>query len=193
MKSKATRRRVEGVKPADAPAGKTKSPLLGGIQVKKSVTIDRPRQELFTYWRNFQNFGHFMVHVESVQVIDDRRSHWIVKAPMGRTVEWDAEIITETPNELISWRSTENAEIENAGSVTFRDAPEGRGTMVTVTLSYNPPGGKAGDLIAMLFGEEPAQQLSEDVRRFKALMETGEIPTNQLRRETQATAGRSSR
>jgi uncharacterized membrane protein len=192
MKPKQSRRKVEGVKPARAAAGK-KAPLLGGIQVQKTVTIDRPRAELFTFWRNFQNFPHFMVHVESVQVLDDRRSHWVVKAPAGRTVEWDAEIINETPDDVISWRSAEDAEIENAGSVTFREAPAGRGTIVSVTLTYNPPGGRAGDLIAMLFGEEPSQQLSEDIRRFKALMETGEIPTNEMRRDAHVTAERSHR
>lgn len=148
-----------------------------GIKVEKSVTINQPAEKLFQFWRNFQNLPRFMDHLEAVQVLDNKRSHWQAKAPAGTTVEWDAEIINEEPNQLISWRSLENAQIANAGSVRFESAPQQRGTIVKVTLSYEPPGGKLGQWIAKLFGEEPSIQVEEDLRRFKQLMETGELVT----------------
>ncbi|MGE0132924.1 MAG: SRPBCC family protein [Blastocatellales bacterium] len=148
-----------------------------GIKVEKSVTIKRQAEELFRFWRNFENLPRFMNHLESVRVIDGHpngRSHWVAKAPAGMTVEWDAEIINEEPNELIAWRSLEGAQIPNAGSVRFEKAPNSRGTEVKVSLEYAPPAGKLGSLIAKLFGEEPERQVEEDLRRFKQLMETGE-------------------
>lgn len=154
-----------------------------GVQIWKSVTIDRPREDLYAFWRNFGNFSSFMANVKAVDVKDDKHSFWVVKAP-GGTVEWEAVILQDRPEELISWRSTDDAEVDNTGSVIFRETTNGRGTVVTVTLAYDPPAGKLGTWIAKLFGEEPSQQLSQDLRRFKALMETGEVPTNgDLRRE----------
>jgi uncharacterized membrane protein len=150
-----------------------------GIRVKRSVTINRPREDLYRFWRNFENLPRVMSHLESVTVQDDGRSHWVAKAPAGRTVEWDAEVHTETENELISWRSLEGPGIANAGSVRFRPAPGGRGTEVTVTLEYTPQLGHVGAAIGSLFGEEPGQQVREDLRRFKALMETGEAPSTE--------------
>jgi uncharacterized membrane protein len=150
-----------------------------GIRVKRSVTINRPQEELFRFWRNFENLPRVMSHLESVAVLDDGRSHWVAKAPAGRTAEWDAVIHTETANELIAWRSTEGSQIPNAGSVRFRSAPGERGTEVTVTLEYSPPLGPVGALLATLFGEEPSMQVREDLRRFKALMEAGEAPTTE--------------
>ena len=149
-----------------------------GIKVEKTVTIDRSADELFDFWRNFENLPRIMVHLESVTVQDSSKSHWVAKAPLGTTVSWDAEIINEKPGEMIAWRSTENADVPNTGSVWFRSAPEGRGTEVKVNLEYNPPAGVLGMAVAKLFGEEPNQQVMEDLRRFKSLMETGEIPTN---------------
>jgi uncharacterized membrane protein len=148
-----------------------------GIKVKRSVTIDRPRDELFRFWRNFENLPRVMSHLESVTVLDAGRSHWVAKAPAGRTVEWDAVIHAETADELIAWRSMEGSQIPNAGSVRFRAAPGGRGTEVTVSLEYSPPLGQVGALLATIFGEEPGTQIREDLRRFKALMEAGEVPT----------------
>jgi uncharacterized membrane protein len=148
-----------------------------GIKVRRSVTINRPREELYRFWRDFENLPRVMRHLESVTVLEGGRSHWVAKAPAGRTVQWDAEIHTETINELISWRSAPSAQIANAGSVRFRPAPGDRGTEVTVTLEYSPPLGPTGAVIATLFGEEPSQQVREDLRRFKALMEAGEAPT----------------
>ena len=118
-----------------------------------------------------------MRHLESVRTIDDNRSHWVAKAPLGQTVEWDAGTDEERENELIAWRSLPGADVVNVGSVQFSRASGGRGTQVTVKLEYSPPGGAAGAAVAKLFGEEPSQQVDDDLRRFKALMETGEIPT----------------
>lgn len=146
-----------------------------GVKVEKSVTIDRPAEELFSFWRSFDNLPRFMDHLESVQVIDERRSHWVAKAPAGMRVEWDAEIHNEIPNELIAWRSLPGSEISNAGSVHFRPARGGRATDVRVVLSYEPPAGRLGDAVAKLFGESPSQQVEEDLRRFKQVMEAGDF------------------
>jgi uncharacterized membrane protein len=147
-----------------------------GIKVEKSVTINKPAEEIFRFWRNFENLPRFMNHLESVRVVDDKRSHWVAKAPAGTTVEWDAEINNEKENEMIAWRSLENADVPNAGSVHFQPAPGGRGTQVRVSLKYDPPGGIVGAAIAKLFGKNPEQQIDEDLRRFKQVMETGETP-----------------
>ena len=150
-----------------------------GIKVEKAVTVNRSPEELYRFWRNFENLPRFMYHLESVHVTGEGRSHWVAKAPAGTTVEWDAEIYNEKENELIAWRSLEGADVPNAGSVRFQSAPGGRGTEVRVTLEYDPPGGVIGATIAKLFGEEPSQQVEEDLRRFKQTMEAGETPTTE--------------
>ena len=152
-----------------------------GIHVDVSMTIERTPWDLYQFWRNFENLPRFMEHLESVTVVDDKRSHWVAKAPSiaGGKVEWDAEIINDEPNSLIAWRSLENANVDNAGSIRFVPGPEGRGTEVRVVVDYIPPAGRVGKWVARLFGEEPSQQIREDLRRFKRLMETGEIPTTQ--------------
>jgi uncharacterized membrane protein len=147
---------------------------LQGIKVEKSVTVDRPREELFRFWRNLENLPRFMNHLESVRQIDDRRSHWVARAPAGATVEWDAEIYNEKENRLIAWRSLENSDINHAGSVRFEEGPNGRGTEVKVVINYQAPAGKLGTAVARLFGEEPEGQLEDDLPRFKQLMEAGE-------------------
>ncbi|HEY0404258.1 MAG TPA: SRPBCC family protein [Pyrinomonadaceae bacterium] len=149
-----------------------------GIKVEKSVTVSKPPEELYRFWRNFENLPRFMDHLESVRVEGEGRSHWVAKAPAGTTVEWDAEIYNEKENELIAWRSLEGADVDNAGSVRFEAAPEG-GTIVRVSLKYDPPGGIIGSTFAKLFGEEPSQQIEEDLRRFKQVMEAGETPTTE--------------
>ncbi len=116
-----------------------------------------------------------MLHLQSVQATDATHSHWVVRGPMGSRIEWDAEIFNEKPGELIAWRSVEGSEIDNAGSVRFQKAPADRGTVVTVELNYEPPGGRIGASIAWLFGEEPRIQIEDDLRRFKEIMEAGEI------------------
>jgi uncharacterized membrane protein len=147
------------------------------IEVESAITIEKSPEELYSFWRQFDNLPRFMAHLEAVQSTGDGRSHWIATAPMGMTAEWDAEITEERHNELIAWRSLDGARIPNQGRVRFQRAPGGRGTEVRVTLAYRPPMGKLGAAIAKLFGEEPQQQLAEDLRRLKSVMETGEIPT----------------
>ena len=148
-----------------------------GTGVVRAVTINLPREEVYAFWRDFENLPRFMKHLESVTVLDSRRSHWVAKAPAGTKVEWDAEIITDEPNSVIAWRSIGDADVDNAGSVQFADAPGHRGTEVHVQLTYDAPAGALGRIIAKMFGEEPEQQVREDLRRFKALIETGVIPT----------------
>ncbi|MDP9469594.1 MAG: SRPBCC family protein [Chloroflexota bacterium] len=143
--------------------------------VEKAITVNRPPEEVYGLWRDFENLPRFMLHLESVQVMGDGRSHWKAKAPAGRTVEWDAEIVDDRPNELITWRSLEGADVRNTGSVRFNPAPGGRGTEVRVKLQYDPPAGKLGASVAKLFGEEPNLQLREDLFRFKQVLETGEV------------------
>jgi uncharacterized membrane protein len=141
------------------------------------VTINKPAEEVFAFWRNFENLPRFMRHLESVTTEGSTRSHWVARAPAGRRVAWDAEIVEERPNELIAWRSLDDADIRNAGVVEFERAPGGRGTTIRVSLSYAPPGGKVAAAVAKLFGEEPGQQIEEDLRRLKQLLEAGEAPT----------------
>ena len=143
------------------------------LHVSKSITVKRPREEVYRFWRNLENLPRFMYHVEAVSSAGDR-SHWIVKAP-GGTVEWDAEIVEEQPGERLTWRSLEGSDVHHQGSVRFRDAPADRGTEVDVELQYDAPGGSAGVMVAKLFGEQPAQQIRDDLRRFKQVMETGEV------------------
>jgi uncharacterized membrane protein len=148
-----------------------------GFKVVRTVTINRPRHELYAFWKNFENLPRFMKHLKAVKIKDSRFSHWEASAPAGRTVSWEAEIINERENELIAWRSREGSDIDNAGSVRFKDAPARRGTEVTVALEYVPPAGILGKTIAKWLGEDPEVNVSDDLRRFKAMMETGEIPT----------------
>ncbi len=147
----------------------------GTNQVKKSIIINRSPEELYQYWRDFENLPRFMNQLESVRVLDDKRSHWVAKAPAGTSVEWDAEITEDRPGELIAWRSLEGSEVDNSGSVSFEIAPGERGTIVKVEMAYNPPGGVIGEWIAKLTGDDPGQQAHEALRCFKQVMETGEV------------------
>jgi uncharacterized membrane protein len=139
-----------------------------GVKVVRAVTINRPAEELYRSWRNFETLPQFMQHLVCVRQ-QGPLSHWVAKAPGGTTVEWDAEIINEDSNRLIAWRSLPGALVSSAGSVHFTPAPTGRGTEVMVTLKYDPPGGKLASWLAWLFGEEPDQQIRADLLRFKAL------------------------
>ena len=150
-----------------------------GVKVEKSITIDAEPEKLYSFWRKFSNLPQFMNHLESVTEVDNTRSHWVAKAPLGTTVQWDAEIIADTPNQMISWRSLEGADVDNAGSVHFERTNNGRGTVVKVSLKYNPPAGRIGAAIAWLTGEEPSVQVEEDLRRFKNLMEASEVPNTE--------------
>lgn len=150
-----------------------------GIWVERSVTVNRPREELYRIWRNFENLPRFMEHLEVVTV-DDReigRSHWVAKGPFDRRVEWKAEVIEERENELLVWKSLPGSMVESMGRVEFTDAPAGRGTIVHVSMEYNPPAGSLGAAFAKLFGRDPGHQIKEDLRHFKQIMEAGEIPT----------------
>ncbi len=147
------------------------------IHVQKSVTLMKPVAEVYAFWRNFENLPRIMTHLDSVKVIDDRYSHWVARGPAGTQIEWDAEIVDERENAFIVWRSTAGADVENRGSVQFNSALNGEATEINVAVDYAPPAGRLGAAFAKLFGEEPEQQVREDLRHFKALMETGEIPT----------------
>jgi uncharacterized membrane protein len=149
------------------------------IKVEKTVTINKSAEELYRFWHNFENLPTFMKHLKSVKVNGEKRSHWIVNAPLGNSVEWDADILEDRENEFISWASVEGADVDNSGFVRFQKAPNDRGTEVKVVLEYNPPGGVLGATLAKLFGEEPEQQIGDELRRFKMLMETGEISTTE--------------
>jgi uncharacterized membrane protein len=157
----------------------TKQALAGprGVNVEEVVTINAAPEDLYAFWRNFELLPRFMKHLVEVRQLDQCRSHWCAKAPAGRTVEWDAEIINEIPGELIGWRTLPGSDVVSAGSVRFKCATGARGTEVRVRLQYEPPAGKVGATIAWLLGHDPAHTIREDLRRFKQLVETGEIPT----------------
>jgi uncharacterized membrane protein len=159
-----------GVEGAEMP-----QPKEPGVQVRQQITVRRSPQEIYAFWRNFENLHRFMAHLDSVRVIDDRRSHWTARAPAGRTVEWDAEIVEDRPGELIAWRALPESDVPNEGTVRFVPAPGDQGTEIHVELRYEPPGGKLGALAAKLFGEEPNQQVKGDLRRFKQVIEAGEV------------------
>jgi len=150
----------------------------GGIQIDRAVTINRPRAKVYRFWRNLENLPRFMTHLESVRFTADQRSHWVAKGPLGRPVQWDAEIVEDVKNERIAWASIPGSTVKNSGRVEFREAPGGRGTEVRVSMTYNPPGGSAGAAVAKLLGKDAATGVREDLRRFKQIMEAGEAPTN---------------
>ncbi len=143
-------------------------------EVRQSIKIARPPMEVYSYWREFKNLPNFMEHLVSVRGNEDGMTHWVAKAPLGQTVEWTAELVLDRPGEIISWRSVVHADVTNAGEVQFREVDGGQATEVYVHLSYDPPAGKVGTIVAKLFGEEPNQQISDDLERFKQLMETGD-------------------
>jgi uncharacterized membrane protein len=150
------------------------------VKVEKTVTIaNKSPEELYNFWHDFGNLPTFMKHLKSVTVQDVRRSHWVASAPLGQTIEWDADIINDLPNQLIAWASIEGAEVDNSGFVRFQPAPGDRGTEVKVVLEYNIPGGALTAAVAKLFGEEPEQQIGDELNRFKQLMEAGEIATTE--------------
>jgi len=148
-----------------------------GIKVEEHTTVNKPVNEVFRFWSNFENLPRFMDHLESVKIHQNGCSHWVAKAPLGTTVEWDAEIADAKVNEFISWRSKPGTSVPNEGTVRFTAGPNDESTEVHVTLKYSPPAGVVGATVAKLFGEEPQIQVADDLRRFKNIMETGEIPT----------------
>jgi len=151
-----------------------------GIHVENAFLINRSAEELYRYWRNFENLPRIMTHVESVSVTDDRRSHWVARLPRiagGKRLEWDAEVTRDDANSLIAWRSVEGSEVETAGQVRFAPAIGDRGTEVHAFISYVPPGGMLAQWLAPLFSKASKRMIREDMRNFKRLMEAGEIPT----------------
>lgn len=180
-----------GINTAESDSTRAKSPVVSvpadrGIKVEKSIIINRSPDELYQYWRRFENLPRIMNHLESVQTTGGNRSHWVAKAPAGSTVEWDAEVYNEKEGELIAWRSLEGADVDSAGSVHFTPAPEGQGTQVRVVLKYDPPAGVIGATVAKLFGEEPSQQIEDDLERFKQMMEGGGAEGQSSGRSAQA-------
>ncbi|MEV4545175.1 SRPBCC family protein [Micromonospora echinaurantiaca] len=150
-------------------------PMNAGNRVHASVTVNRSVEEAYRFWHDFENLPRFMYHLQSVRAISDRRSRWTAKAPAGRSVEWEAEVVADRPNELIMWRSAEGSKVPNSGSVRFQPATGGRGTEVRVELEFSAPGRRLGAMVAKAFGENPQQQVCDDLRRFKQVIETGEI------------------
>ena len=148
-------------------------------RVRKSIQINRSPVEVYKFWRDFQNLPRFTSNLESVQLISDRRSHWVATGPAGRRIQWDAEIVEDHENQLIAWRSLEGADVEHYGSVRFEAAPGDRGTFIKVEILYSPPVGVLGTTVAKLFGRAPDQQVHEDLLHLKQILETGEIITTE--------------
>jgi uncharacterized membrane protein len=145
------------------------------MRVQAAITVKRPLADVYGAWQSIENLPTFMEHLQSVRADADGRSHWKAKGPAGRTLEWDAETIAAIPNELIQWRSVEGSPVRTSGAVRFTPAPGGRGTEVHLRMEYEPPGGQLGETVAKLLGEDPVQQVKDDLRRFKQVMEVGEI------------------
>jgi uncharacterized membrane protein len=186
--------RTSRTRGADAPlsTARNPNPAAAGLGIEdeddvlvgRTVSIYRSRQELYEFWRDFRNLPLFMENIEAVEVSDGDLSHWVVRGPAGADLEWDSRITEDVPGEVIAWRSVEGASVDNSGRVEFRDSPNARGTIVSVTIAYDPPGGKLGKVFAKIFRREPAIQARHELRRFKQLMETGELPTSALTVET---------
>ncbi|MEA2290332.1 MAG: hypothetical protein QOD55_2329 [Solirubrobacteraceae bacterium] len=147
----------------------------GAMHLRAATTVRQSREDVYRFWHDFQNLPRFMAHLESVRVTGDRRTHWKATGPVGRTVEWDAETVEDRPNELIAWRSVDGSSVKHSGTVRFVPAPGDRGTEIHLDMHYETPGGPIGATVAKLFGEEPEQQVKDDLRRFKQVAETGTI------------------
>jgi len=155
----------------------TQSAAAPRIAVTETITVNSAPEELYRFWKNLENLPLFMDHLESVSEVNARVSHWVAKAPAGTSVEWDAEIVDDQPERRIGWRTLPGSQVIHEGMVSFEPATAGRGTIVRVDMLYIPPAGKVGVWIARMFGEEPALQVADDLRRLKQLLETGEVPT----------------
>jgi uncharacterized membrane protein len=155
------------------------APALRSLRVVKTIAINRSPEECYTFWRDLERLPRFMVHVESVEVLDATRSRWVVKGPAGKKVRWEAELTRDEPGRVIGWRTLAGADVTSIGVVQFEPRPNGQGTLLRVGMEYAPPMGKLGALVATLFLEAPEQQLKDDLRRVKQLLETGEVPTTE--------------
>ncbi len=149
----------------------------GVIRIHKSLHIQRPVEACYRFWRNFENFPQFMQHIEAVQVVDATRTHWRVRAPLGQHVEWTAELFSDIPSQQLAWRTLKGSAVEHTGVVRFLPALNDKSTRLDIEMSYHAPFGKAGVMLAKIFGGDPSQQIDDDLRRFKQLIETGEIAT----------------
>lgn len=147
--------------------------------VARAVTIDRTPEDLYAYWREFSNLAVLMENIERIETVDPQRSHWVVKGPAGKDIEWDSLVTEDVPNRRIAWQAAEGADVQNSGWVEFRPAPGDRGTEVHALIRYDAPGGPFGRMIAKVLQREPNTQMRRELRRFKQLMETGEITTSQ--------------
>jgi uncharacterized membrane protein len=145
------------------------------VRAGRSITVNRPPEECYRFWRDFENLPRFMLHLQSVRVIGDNRTHWIAGGPMGRRFEWDAEVTADEPGRCISWHTVEGSDVRHSGSVHFDAAPGGRGAVVRVQMYYTPPAMGAGALAARIFGQDPESEIAKDLRRFKQVMETGDV------------------
>jgi uncharacterized membrane protein len=166
---------VLAVTALDVIAAKQLSTGSAGVHASGTCIVNRNPDEVYRFWRDFRNLPRFMEHLVSVDEMSEGRSRWVAKGPAGTTVEWEAMIVADDPGRVITWRSLENSDVDNAGAVRFEAAPGGRGTILRVNIQYNPPAGVVGATVARLFGEEPNQQLEDDLRRFKQVMEVGEV------------------
>ena len=162
---------------ADRPRPGVSVPHGRGVKIEHSVSINKSPEELYRFWRQFENLPRFMDHLASVKTEGDQRSHWVVNTIGNAEISWDAEIVNDVPNELIAWRTVEDSDVDHAGSVRFEGT--GQGTRVKVTMEYRPPAGKLGVGLAKLFGQEPRQMIESDLQRFKQLMESGEVVSAQ--------------
>jgi uncharacterized membrane protein len=146
-----------------------------GLELTAAITVARTPEDVYDFWRGLERLPSFMWHLEQVEWTGEGRTRWTAKGPLGTSVSWDAELTEDVPGEVIAWRSLPGADVDNSGSVRFTDAPGGRGTEVRVHLRYAVPGGRLGATVARLLGEEPHQQVEDDLRRCKQVLETGEV------------------
>tara|TARA_R110000850_G_scaffold184745_14_gene310422 strand:- start:6412 stop:7212 length:801 start_codon:yes stop_codon:yes gene_type:complete len=169
-----------GINTAEPRRGRPGVPAQQGSRVNCALHVNRDRQELYDFWRNLENLPQIMQHLQSVTVIDDKRSKWVARAPFNKTLEWEAEIITDKPGKVIAWQSLPGSQVETAGSVHFKDSTTGEGTELAISIKYNPPGGRIVTQIAHLLGQDLQAELNQDLREFKQLLEAGEIATNAI-------------
>lgn len=146
-----------------------------GIHVRQTITVQKSPDEVYAFFRKLENLPRFMSHLESVKESSNGRSYWRAQGPLGSHVEWEAEVVEDRPGQHIAWRSVAGADVPNRGRVSFRPAPGNIGSEICVELDYEPPAGKIGTAVAKLFGKEPAQAISADLRRLKQVLETGEV------------------
>jgi uncharacterized membrane protein len=167
----------EGALISDAPPSAFRAKAAANAPVSHTVTVNRPGQELYAFWRDFTNFPQFMDNIRSVEKLDETRSRWIIEAPAGTSVEFVSRLVEDQPGRLLAWES-EEGDVRNSGRIEFLDAAPGRGTMVRATIHYDPPAGMVGKLVAKALQREPNVQARRDLRRFKQLMETGEVTSS---------------